>query len=68
MKTAKKSFLLLSVVICFVFAAFMTVNAEGYAPAVFKTTAFEAMPDNTVKTTLYLDENSRFFPRCCVLF
>lgn len=58
MKTAKKSFLLLSVVFCFVFAAFMTANAQGYAPAVFKTTEFEAMPDNTVQTTLYLDENS----------
>lgn len=38
--------------------ACLSAGAEGYAPAVFKTTEFETTQSGTVSTTLYLDEGS----------
>ncbi len=54
----KKSLYVFLAVLCLVFTAFMTVGAEEYAPSVFKTTEFEAMPDGNIETTLYLDADS----------
>lgn len=58
MKTMSKIISILVLVLCLTFAVCVTANAEEYTPAVFKTTAFEALPGGTIFTTLYLEEGS----------
>jgi len=55
----KRILLSMAMAICLLCAFCVTAGAaESYAPAVFKTTPFEAAQSDTVTTTLYLEENS----------
>lgn len=57
MKAFKRAFIVLFVV-SLVFALGIAASADDYAPAVFKTTPFEATQGGDVTTTLYLAEGS----------
>ena len=58
MKIVKSLFGKLLAVAALVFTMTVSVSADEYAPAVFKTTPFEAVQNGTVSTVLYLEENS----------
>jgi len=58
MKAVKSLFAKLLLVAALVFAMTASASADEYAPAVFKTTPFEAVQNGTVSTVLYLEENS----------
>ncbi len=58
MKTLISKIITAAMVACLVLMLCMTAGADEYAPAVLKTTPFEALPGGDVTTTLYVDENS----------
>lgn len=58
MKIFKKYMGLLVLVLSFLFTVAAGVSAEEYSPAVFKTTSFEAAQNDTITTTLYVEEGS----------
>lgn len=58
MKSTKRHIGLFLLVLSFLFTLAIGVSAEEYSPAVFKTTPFEAKQNDTITTTLYVEENS----------
>lgn len=58
MKASKRHIGLFLLVLSFLFAMSLGVSAEEYSPAIFKTTPFEAKQNDTITTTLYVEENS----------
>ena len=58
MKSFKKAGCVLLTLLCLMLILSVAASAEEYAPAVFKTTEFEAKQGEMVSTTLYLEENS----------